>query len=133
MPQSEGPYAVGQEVEVSYRARVAEVVAGRDEGVPPLLRLEALQSHDYSSPPGGWLSPAKVSVKVIAEALPTTPGMYYMQSDDPRQEHMGAHHTDGHEFHYLNHQGNWVDVGWGQPHHTDAPKLKGPLKNRVVK
>lgn len=127
MASSEGPYRVGQEVEISYRARVAEVIPGRTDGMPPLLRLEALGSGDYSSPPGGWLSPTKVDVKVVREAMPSEPGLYRLKSSDPTQAHMGEWHTDGYEFHYLNTEGNWSDIGWGFPSGSDAEKLEGPL------
>jgi hypothetical protein len=59
-------YRVGQEVKVEYRARVAEVIAGIADG-GPILRLEALDSHDYSSPPGGWVSPDKVNVQIVSD------------------------------------------------------------------
>lgn len=116
-------YRVGQEVEVSYRARVAEVVPGgaADGSGAPLLRLEAVQSGDYSTPPGGWLSPARVNVKVVQEALPATPGLYAKAvTSDPEDEW----DPDGFEFYYLNNRGNWCDVGWGAPSLNDGGLLK---------
>jgi hypothetical protein len=124
MPQSEGPYRVGQTVEVSYAARVAEVVSGI-AGRGTLLRLEALGSQDYSSPPGGWLAPEKVNVRIVAEPLPTDPGMYLCSVGLAAQDGMGNYHADGCEFYYLTSEQRWVDIGWGQP--DDSMVLKGPL------
>jgi hypothetical protein len=109
-------YRVGQEVEVTYRARVAEVDAGIGRprsGVR--LRLEAL-----APAVTGWVEPEAFggfSIKVITPPLPTQQGMYARvvgrESDD-------EYDTDGFEFYYLNAQGNWCDVGWGQPSSTDV-------------
>jgi hypothetical protein len=44
-------------------------------------------------------------------ALPTEPGVYSLPATN--QAHLGNWHTDGIELHYLNADGNWSDVGWG--------------------
>lgn len=124
---SEGPYRVGQEVEVTYGARVAEVYAGGD-GVP-VLRLEPLD-HSHASPPGGWVNPQIVNVKVVQETLPTAPGMYWAADGPASQAHMGNDHTDGKRFFYRNASSQWVDVGFGAPHPHDCPLIpltEGPF------
>lgn len=105
-------YRVGQEVEVTYRARVAEVVTGNPLPGSTLLRLEAVESGNYATPPGGWVSPVAVNVTVVKEVLPTQQGMYALVVGRKQDD---EYDTDGFEFYYLNAQGNWCDVGWGQP------------------
>lgn len=118
-------YRRGQEVEVSYRARVVETIAGSPDGTAPALRLEPID-RSHHSPPGGWVDPSIVNVKVLRQPLPTAPGIYWKVADD--QKHMGDYHTDGREYHYLNSVGLWVDIGWGGPHESeDGSKYHGPL------
>jgi hypothetical protein len=114
-------YRVGQEVEVTYRARVAEVDAGIGRprsGVR--VRLEPV-----ASVVTGWVDPeAKaLTIKVLREPLPDEPGMYRMLMARGNQENMGTHHIDGYEFYYLNSDGNWCDVGWGQPAESMSARL----------
>lgn len=120
MPSSEGPYRVGQEVEVSYRARVEEVGTGHLDG---FVRLGTAAGTT------GWVRPSReeFTVTVVREPLPEKPGLYRMKADDPKQAHMGLWHSDGYEFHYLNTQNNWVDIGYGTPSMNDGLKLEGPL------
>lgn len=116
-------FRVGQEVQVSYRARVAEVIARSavaDGG--PALRLEPVDG-THHSPPGGWVDPTQVIVEVTADALPDKPGIYWANDED--QHAMDRWHTDGKQFHYLNTSGQWCDVGWGQP--NPGMVLNGPL------
>ena len=123
MTAESGTFRVGQEVEVTSRARVAEVSTGSAGHAPPILRLEPLDG-SYNSPPGGWVDPQAVTVSVTREPLPSKPGIYWCNDTD--QSSMTQWHTDGRQFHYLNTEGNWVDVGWGQPTVNDMP-LNGPL------
>lgn len=57
-----------------------------------------------------------------------TPGLYRLNVTTKRfptnQDHMGYYHTDDYEFHYLNSNGNWVDIGWGDPFTWDVDKLE---------
>lgn len=123
-------FRVGQEVEVSYRARVVEVHTGSAGEGQPILRLEALDSHDYASPPGGWVAPDKVTVVVVKEPFPTEPGLYAVQFEETAEEHerhsrdTGRYYgSDGWEFFYLNTEGNWVDIGFGDPSESQAALL----------
>lgn len=112
-------YRVGQEVEVTYRARVAEVDPGIGRpraGVR--LRLEPL-----APAVTGWVEPESFggfSIKVVQEPLPTEPGMY---AKVVRRDEKNEWDTDGFEFFYLNRHGKWCDVGWGQPPSSDGPLL----------
>lgn len=45
--------------------------------------------------------------------LPTEAGAY--SAPTGAQSELGAWHTDSVEIHYLNADGNWCDMGWGQP------------------
>lgn len=102
-------FRVGQEVQVTYRARVAEVGSEHPDREGRIIRLET------NAIPTGWVDPRQegLTVAIVTEPLPTIPGMYYEPISE--QEHMGKYHTDGKEFHYLNSDGNWCDVGWGTP------------------
>ena len=104
-------YRVGQEVLVSYYARVAEVGAGHPQREGRVIRLET------TAIPTGWIDPASegLTVTIVSSPLPTEPGMYWQMDASGKQGEMGDHHTDGKEFHYLNGQGVWVDVGFGFP------------------
>lgn len=111
-------YRVGQEVEVTYRARVAEVDAGIGRpraGVR--VRLEPV-----ASVVTGWVDPeAKaLTIKVMQEPLPSEPGMYAKTVLTPADD---AWNVDGFEFYYLNSHGNWCDMGWGQPSPDDGGRL----------
>lgn len=120
-------FRVGQEVEVTYRARVAEVDAGIGRpraGVR--LRLEAL-----APAVTGWVEPSSFggfSIKVVSEApLPTEPGMYakaVVREPRPAESEDDFWETDGLEFFYLNEHGNWCDVGWGSPAKDDGADLQ---------
>lgn len=118
---SEGPFRVGQEVEVTFRARVAEVGTGRFDQGRSIIRLEGEEV------PAGWLSPEDVkSIRIVSSPMPTAPGLYRVIAADAKQANMGEFHTDGYEFHYLNTQGQWSDIGWGFPSSSDAARLEGP-------
>jgi hypothetical protein len=42
------------------------------------------------------------------------PGMYVTDDlDQGSKERDGEYHFDSQEFYYLNSEGNWCDVGWG--------------------
>lgn len=58
---------------------------------------------------------------VPADTPPTAYyGMYRMGVDQNSDERW---HTDGWEFHYLNSDGDWCDIGFGMPSHDDLTKL----------
>jgi hypothetical protein len=113
-------YRVGQEVEVTYRARVAEVGTRGVDGVVDLLRLES----DVSAV--GWVDPHIIGVEVIRGSLPIEPGVYRKQGPVPKNFE-DAHHTDSWEFYYLNCDGFWSDLGWGEPTPGDALVALHPL------
>lgn len=117
-------FRVGQEVIVSYHARVAEVGSQHPYREGRIIRLET------NAIPTGWIDPSQegLSVTVISNPLPTVPGMYCTQEGVP-QSHMGDRHTDGKEFFYLNGDGNWCDVGWGVPSGDDRmhPLVETPF------
>jgi hypothetical protein len=104
-------FRVGQEVCVSYYARVAEVGAEHPHREGRVIRLET------NAIPTGWIDPSQegLTVTVVSQPLPTVPGMYYEHEEGEGQRHMGEYHTDGKRFYYLNARGNWCDVGWGAP------------------
>jgi len=102
-------FRVGQEVLVSYRARVVEVGSVHPPREGRVIRLET------NAIPTGWVDPAQegLTIAIVSNPLPTIPGMYYEFVGG--QDHMHERHTDGKEFFYLNSEGNWCDVGWGSP------------------
>lgn len=122
---SEGPYRVGQEVEVTYRARVVEVGTGSDAGDThsQCIRLENERGKT------GWIVPSHeaITVTVVSEPLPTEPGIYRMADPTAARDYVGPYHTGGYRFHYLNSDGNWADIGWGSPGRSDGMNLEGPL------
>ena len=111
MSAESSTFRVGQEVCVTYYARVAEVGAEHTHRAGRVIRLET------SAIPTGWIDPSQegLTVTIVSEPLPVEPGMYWQADASGRQSTMGEYHTDGKEFHYLNGQGKWVDVGWGDP------------------
>lgn len=113
-----GPYRVGQEVRVTYTARVAEVGEVHSHREGRVIRLES------AAIPTGWIDPDQegLDVEVIGNPLPTEPGMYWSQvKDGDSQGYMGNAHTDGKRFYYRNASLEWVDVGFGAPHPDDCP------------
>jgi len=102
-------FRVGQEVQVTYRARVVEVGSVHPPREGRVIRLET------NAIPTGWVDPAQdgLTIAIVSQPLPTMPGMYYEFVGG--QDHMHERHTDGKEFFYLNAEGNWCDVGWGSP------------------
>jgi hypothetical protein len=107
-------FRVGQEVEVTVRARVAQVFPGPAGGSEAMVRLEV----EEPNPPLGWVDPNRVTVAVIRQPLPTEPGLYAIQKVQDASvlvSHDALWETDGYEFYYLNQHGRWCDIGWGDP------------------
>lgn len=102
-------FRVGQEVRVTYTARVAEVGGPHAHREGRIIRLET------SAIPTGWVDPTQegLDIDVINEPLPTEPGMYSTPVEAMQSDVFGPHHTDGQEFYYLNTDGEWVDIGFG--------------------
>ena len=110
-------FRVGQEVRVVHFARVAEIGLDYNPRGQGVIRLET------NTAPTGWVDPAQdgLTIDIISEPLPIEPGLYWQADASGRQGTMGDHHTDGKEFHYLNGQGVWVDLGFGAPPSADEP------------
>lgn len=110
-------FQVGQEVRVSYTARVAEVGSTHPHREGRLVRLET------SAIPTGWVDPEQegLSIEVTSVPLPTQPGLY--ATFNPAKDDQGQWTFDGYQFYYLNSHASWCDVGWGQPDPTDAALL----------
>ena len=117
---SEVTYRVGQELQITFVARVAEVGALHDQQEGRIVRLET------NANPTGWINPddEALTIEVLTPPLPIDPGMYWQADAVGRQGTLGEQHTDGKEFHYLNGQGVWVDLGFGTP---DADEPIYPL------
>lgn len=102
-------FQVGQEVRVSYTARVAEVGGTHPHREGRIIRLET------DAIPTGWVDPEQegLSIEVTGVPLPDQPGLYarYVGRGGPND----LWTTDGQEFYYLNDHGNWCDLGWGGP------------------
>lgn len=119
-------YRVGQEVEVTVRARVAQVFPGPAGGSEAMVRLEV----EEPNPPLGWIDPNRVTVTVVRDSLPTEPGLYAYATQESDEEKVrlskdaGAYYgQDGWKFFYLNEAGNWADIGWGDPSPSEAALL----------
>lgn len=122
MTEESPTFRVGQEVEVTYRARVDSVHTGETGG--KTLRL--VRPDGSAPPPWGWIATQFVTIEVRGSGLPTQSGLYRRPLPAEEQTE-DDYHSDGWEFHYLNSSGNWVDIGWGQPRKSEAEELEGPL------
>ena len=118
MSAGQGPFRVGQEVTVTIKGQIKKVVGGNT--------TQILVEGKGDEPHLSWISPYRphVNVQVTGEPLPTEPGMYRTDKQEPA-EGVGIpvrvpYHTDGWEFFYLNTDGDWVDVGWGSPSPSDG-------------
>lgn len=116
MTGESGTFRVGQTVRVTYTARVAEVGGTNPHGASRIIRLET------DAIPTGWVDPSQegLDISVIHTPMPTEPGVYWTLNNKMSKKEYGEYHTDGIEFHYLNTDGLWSDIGWGQPGSTQV-------------
>jgi hypothetical protein len=90
---------------------VAEVGSEHTGRAGRIIRLET------NAIPTGWVDPTQegLDITVIHNPMPTEPGVYWTPNHQMSKKEYGEHHTDGMELHYLNSDGLWCDIGFGQP------------------
>lgn len=123
MAEGEGRFRVGQEIEVTFRARVDTIGSISTGGMDPHLLVSASLFGNNGDEGKTWIDPDEAqTLRVVRQVLPTKSGMYTKHTGGiPFDDEF---HTDGKEFYYLNSLGKWCDVGWGMPVDGDADLLE---------